>query len=302
MKTIKVIAIAILSVVSFTSKGQVNGNGKLEVKAFNFEGVENIVFHVTVKAELDLSLNDEFFVRTDENIFEHLKVKQRGNTLVIDQMEWIEPTALQITAGLKGLQKLTSSAWGDVIIKNLAQESFSAHMQVGHLKMEGTLVNLNAKVGAGSIDARKVQMRKVNARIEQNGRIITDNAEVINLSGDGYGQFVYDRSDVSNWTDNSSEIVSSTLEEFAYQEANKADVVYIDFKLKNNSGRKVDIFFRGPIDAPFGYGIPLRAKVVKSERLPVGTRIYQKTLIGKNKLLATVSSTDKNSVINLFSR
>ncbi|GEM_PF-2312105 len=301
MKTIKVIALAIFSIASLAAHGQINGNGNLETKAFNFEGIEQIKFQVTVRAELDLSLNDEFFVRTDENIFEHLKVKQKGNTLIIDQIEWIEPTALHITAGLKGLQKLSSSAWGNISIKNMEQESFSAYMDVGRLSMEGTLVSLNAKVGAGSIDARNVQMKNVNARIDQNGRIITDNAQVINLTGDGYGQFVYDRADVLNWTDNTSEIVSSTLEEFKYQEDNKNDVLYVDLKLKNNSGKKIDIVFRGPIDAPFGYGIPIRAKGVKSERLPVGTRIYQESLLGKDKLLLTITEDNKNETLNLFS-
>lgn len=301
MKTIKVIAIAILSVVGLATHGQVKGNGNLETKAFNFEGIENINFHVTVNAKIDLSLNDEFFVRTDENIFEHLRVKQKGNTLVLDQIKWIEPTTLQITAGLKGLQKLTSSAWGKIQINNIEQEQFEANMQVGHLKLEGTLISLTATVGAGSIDAQKVQTRNVKARIEQNGRIITDYAERIDLSGNGYGQFVYDRSDVLNWSDNSNGLIISTLDVFYVQEANKDAVAYIDVKLKNNSKKKIDIFFRGPIEAPFGYGVPLRARVAKKERLPIGTRIYQETLLGKDKLLITITKQNEGKTLNLFS-
>ena len=300
MKVIRIIAVAVFSIVNIAAFSQINGNGNLETRAFNFEGIEVVNFHVTVEAKLDLSLNDEFFVRTDENIFEHLKVKQKGNTLVIDQIEWIEPTTIQITAGLKGLQKLKSTAWGEIEVRNLEQKSFNAHMQVGHLKIEGTLVNLNAKVGAGSIDARKVETKIVNARIDQNGRILTDNAQQINLSGKGYGQFVYDRTDVLNWSDQSEELTVSTLDEFLAQEANKTATQYINVRLKNNSGKKVDIFFRGPIDAPFGYGIPVRARVSKKERLPVGTRIYQETLIGKDKLLLIITEDNKNQTLNLF--
>ena len=300
MKRIKVIAIAVLSIIGIATHGQVRGNGSLESKAFNFEGIESIVFHITVKAELDLSLNDEFVVYTDGNIFEHLKVKQKGNTLVMDQNKWIEPTTMQVKAGLKGLQKLTSSAWGNISIKNMEQESFSANMGVGRLNMQGTLISLIAKVGAGTIDARDTQMRRVDARIDQNGRILTDNAERIKLSGNGYGQFVYDRADVLNWSDDSSNLTLSTLTEFREREANKGTVTYIDVKLKNNSGKKIDIFFRGPIDAPLGYGIPIRARVSKKERLPLGTRIYQETLIGRGKLLYTITKENKDETILLF--
>lgn len=302
MRTLKIFTISLLSLFSTALIGQVNGNGQLASRAYQFEDVAHLALHISVKAKLDLSLNDEFVIITDENIFEHLKIKQRGGQLLIDQQKWIEPTSIEITAGLKGLQKITSSAWGSISIINMEQPNFEANMEVGHLHIEGSVVTLKAQVGAGSIDARKLLTKVLQAKIDHNGRILTDNAERIELAGNGYGQFIYDRADVLTWKDSSSGLTISTLEEFEIQESNKTSVTYIDVKLQNNSKKKVNIFFRGPIDAPFGYGIPIGARNSKKKTLPVGTRIYKETLIGKDELLLTITAENEGKTVALFAQ
>jgi len=300
MKTVKVIFILSIAVLSHLSMAQVNGNGQLEARTFNFENITHLQLHIVVKAKLDLSLNDEFFIRTDSNIFDYIELKQKGGKLKIDQKEWIEPTSIEITAGLKGLQKLTNTAWGEINIINMEQPSFEANMNVGYLKVQGSSKSFKAEVGAGTIDTRDLITQVLEAQINQNGRIISDNAQRIELSGNGYGQFVYDGQDVLTWKDESSELTVSTLEEFYEQEANKEAVAYIDVKLKNNSGKRINIVFQGPIDAPFGYGIPIRARGSKKERLPVGTRIYKESFLGKGKLLLTITAENQGKTVSLF--
>jgi len=280
------------------ANAQIKGNGQFEMRAFDMKDIKTIVFNVTVDAELDLSIKDELFVRVDENLFDHMIIKKKGSTLIINQKGWIQPQAnIQVIFGAQGLQKLKNTAWGNIKLINVDQEAFEAQMNVGSLQMSGKVEQLTVSTNAGKVDLSKLQVGKADAAIEANGRIIL-NADQIAYGGDGFGQLVYLGTPELKGKSSGQDFNLTAYDD--YQKQALVKVEYVDVKIKNNTSRKRNIRFLGPIESPFGYGAPIRAKAVKNETLPVGTRIYQENLIGKDKLLLTITKDNAGQTLKLF--
>lgn len=285
--------------VCFSTFGQVKGNGNREMRAFNFRGIEILDFHVTVNAEIDLSATNDLYIEVDENLFEHLTIKMAGNRLVIDQKEWVQPTkAIKLILSAEGVKKIKNTAWGNVLIKNMDRETFKAVMNVGTLTLEGTVEHLDAETGAGRIDASKLKTKTASTTIDENGQIVV-NAETITYGGKGFGKLVYLGTPTLTAAA-SSELQLITFEEELTNRQNAKAISYIDVRIKNNSSKRKQIRFRGPVEKPFGYGAPIGAKAVKSETFPVGTRIYQVNPLGKDKLLLVIKAEDEGQTLKLY--
>ncbi|OEK06587.1 GIN domain-containing protein [Roseivirga misakiensis] len=299
MKIIKIYITALfIACIGQLAQAQVKGNGQTEMRAFDMKNIEKIVFNVTVDAEIDLSSSSELFVGVDNNLFDHMIIKQKGNTLHIDQKDWIEPTEnIKVIFGAQGLKKLKNTAWGHIRLINVNQESFDAQMNVGTLQMIGKLKEVTVTTNSGKVDLNKLQAEKAKTTINGNGRIIV-NADEINYKGESFGQLIYLGSPELNAKSTNADFTVTEYEQFLNQE--KTPVEFVEVKLKNNTLRRRHIKFQGPVEKPFGYGAPIGPKAVKKETLPVGTRIYQETTLGKDKLLITISKENEGQVLKLF--
>lgn len=291
------LTIILLSIASQLSIAQIKGNGQSETRAFDMKDIKTIIFNVTVDAEIDLSLQDELFISVDENLFDHMIIKQKGNTLRIDQKKWIQPQSrIKVIFGAQGLQKLKNTAWGNIKLINVNQDSFEAQMNVGSLVMEGKVREVNISTNAGNVDLSKLKADKAMAKIEENGRIIV-NADEIGFEGNSFGQLVYlGQPKLSGNASSDFNLTPITQ----YKDQALTPIEFVAVSLENNSSRRKHIRFRGPVQKPFGYGAPIGAKVVKQESLPVGTRIYQENSVGKDKLLLTITKENEGQTLKLF--
>jgi len=291
-------AFILLALTSQFSNAQIKGNGQLETRAFDMTGIEQIVFNVTVNAEIDLSRSDELFVSVDENLFNHLIIEKRGNTLHVDQKDWIQSKKnINIVFGAQGLKKLTNTAWGNIKLINVDQDSFNAQMNVGSLQMEGKVETITVSTNAGKVDLSQLKAGKANATIEGNGRIVL-NADKIDYAGHGFGQLIY--LGMPKLQEKSANTDFSVVSQADYKHQASMPIEFVDVKLKNNTARRKNIRFRGPSEKPFGYGTPIGAKAVKHEKFPVGTRIYQTNSTGKDKLLLTITKENAGQTLQLF--
>ena len=291
-----------LLLISSLLSGQINGNGNITMKSFDFTGIEVIEFRVTVDAEIDLSADNDLYVEVDENIFEHLTIKMSGNKLLIDQNSWVEPSqAIKLKLGTTQLHRIRNTAWGHVELLNMDQERFRADMQVGTLIIKGKVGTLDARTGAGRIDASKLEAQAASVRIDENGQILVNASEAIQYGGSGFGRVVYlGDAQLERAKSASSELTAIGFEEEMELRAQEKAVQYVEVKLKNNSGKKKQLRFRGPVAKPFGYGAPIARRAVKTETFPVGTRIYEDVTIGKDKLLLIITEENAGQVLNLF--
>lgn len=134
--------------------------------------------------------------------------------------------------------------------------------------------------------------------IKENGQILI-NAKKVTYGGSGYGKLVY-LGAPALVASGSTSLQVVTFEEEAVNRQNAKAIALVDVKIKNNSAKRKQIRFRGPVEKPFGYGAPIRAKAVRSETFPVGTRIYQINPLGKDKLLLTITAQDEGRVLKLY--
>ena len=301
MKTLR--HIFIITLLAFSTQlvaQRIDGNGTRETRAFDFKGIEVINFNVTVEAEIDLSMESELFVRVDENLFDHMIIKQRGNELKIDQDGWIEPSSpIEVVLGLNGLKKIKNSAWGHITIKNMDQSEFRAMMEVGTLVIDGKVESFEVSTGSGKIDASRLNAQNVDANIRGNGQMLLNAQSSLQYGGDEDGKIVYLGSpDIKAKKANS--VVLRTLEEDQALASEELNIAYVEVKLKNNSGKKRQLRFSGPVAKPFGYGFPLSARGTRTENVPVGTKVYQVNPLGKDKLLVTIGQGDDGKSVKLY--
>ncbi|MEL6846500.1 MAG: hypothetical protein AAFP02_25115, partial [Bacteroidota bacterium] len=131
--------------------------------------------------------------------------------------------------------------------------------------------------GYGNI---KVHIKNIErVRMEGSGRLIT------------YGDPIFaERPD-------SEKVVGATV----YREIPKVELRYFALKLYNNSFSQTQFRVEGPPAKPFGYGIRIGPYATRNENFPVGTKIYQKGLLGE-KLLVTIRAEDEGQQVKLFGR
>jgi len=92
-----------------------------------------------------------------------------------------------------------------------------------------------------------------------------------------------------------SEVVSAQAAKTATQK-----IDYIDFKLFNNSGERIQAYVKGPRGKRFSYGFPLNPLQKRRENWPIGSKVYKVSKIGTRTLLATIEETDADGVVKLF--
>ena len=79
-------------------------------------------------------------------------------------------------------------------------------------------------------------------------------------------------------------------------------IAWIDFKVKNNSGKRHNFFVKGPKPdgRSFGYGFPLNASASRKKHWTVGSKVYKVSKTGVRKLLRTITAEDEGQTVNLF--
>lgn len=305
MKTLKTYLLtAMLLLTAINLQAQIRGNGKIEQRVFDFSGIEVLDFQVTIHGEVDLSYDNDLYVEVDENLFDHLTIKKSGNKLIIDQNGWVEPSQpIRIKLATTQLKRIKNTAWGKLTIKGMDQNYFRADMNVGDLMIEGKVDRLDVKTNSGRIDTQELEAREVSARIDGNGRIIAQASEKISLGGKGFGRLVaVGDAEIERNGSASDELEIMTLEEDLQLQENAKSIAYVEVKLKNNSSKRRQLEFRGPIEKPFGYGAPINARGTKNETFPVGTRVYESGTLGKDKLLLIIKEGDEGKVLELFAK
>lgn len=160
-------------------------------------------------------------------------------------------------------------------------------------KAEELIVNTNV----AKIDATKLVAINANITIESFGEVRVNKVEKLTADVSSTGKIVFNKqpNQIISTIESGGKLISSEDESIPSQ-----PVVYIDLALKNNSKKRVNVIFEGPENARFGYGAPFRRNQSRSERFPVGTKVYQQLDDESKKLLLIINEADSNKTIDLF--
>lgn len=288
----------IIFFISGKSFGQIKGNGDVFTKESSldfFSSIEN-----GLSADIDVEIGDKpsISITVDKNLVKYIDIQIVEGVLSIDQAKWISSTQkIKILITASQLISFSNSAHGKHTISGIDAKSFTLVSNVGDIKISGQADQVTIVTGTGTMNALGLETKKAFVKVTSFGTIAIDADEVIDADVSDNGKIIYaDEPDLlKQKTKEGGQVIS--LEE---NNAPAKEVAYVNINIKNNSDRRIQVEFKGPEFARFGYGAPFNSFQSRKERFPVGTKIYLKRPMFADKLLVEIKESDGGSTVELF--
>ena len=283
------------------SFAQIRGNGNIITKEIKVTPFEKIHINFPVKVIIDANSDYALTITTDENILSEIVLKNANKKLEILQDKWIQPTKMvDIKIGIKGLTLLEVGGYGKTKVINLNEDEFRLTNLVGNVTLEGKVNTLKFSMETGELKAFELVAQNIRGDIWSHGEAEVNAISSLEGTISGSGKLVYQKMPkvFKIKTKNKGEVLS--LEENTKQKTERKAIQYVDITLKNSRYSRIHTYVRGPKAKRFSYGLPFNPKQRRTERYPVGTKIFQVNILGKRKLLTTIQAEDKDKTIDLF--
>ena len=287
----------LICLVTTALSAQKNGNGQLATKSFDLANFSEIRVNFPVKATIDCGITTKVNMTTDDNLFDHILVEVEDNILYIQQKGWVEATKVELNIGAPNLKRLQSDGYGTYTVKNIDADEFSVTNNVGLVKLYGKANTLRFGIATGTIDASKLVAQEVYASIWSHGKAKVNAIQLLDGKVENGGEIIYVKEPAKNRikVKGESEVVFAEEVKTAKQK-----VDYIDFKLFNNSGKRIQAYVKGPRGKRFSYGFPLNPLQKRLEHWPVGSKVYKVGKLGTRTLLATIEAENADNIVKLF--
>ena len=280
------------------SNAQVKGNGNIDTTKVEVESFLSIKNGLSSDINIKFGSRTEIKVIADENLIDLIDIEVANGDLYINQKEWISPTKqIKVEIITPKLNEFTNSAHGKFTISRINSERVRVMSSVGNVILSGKAEELNIETEVGTIDALNLKVETARLKIRSWGTIKVNAINRIDADVSGNGKVVYAKEPevLKTKTEKGGKVIS--MEE---DKAPPKEVMYINVKVKNNSSDRVNVEFKGPEGARFGYGAPFGRYQTRDERFPVGTEIYLVRPLRKSALLLTIKEEDAGKTINLF--
>lgn len=298
MKITKLLFFILLITTSLTA--QQNGNGQLTTKNFTLSDFKEIRVNFPVKATIDCGTATAFTMTTDDNLFDHILVEVEDDILYVQQKGWVEATKVELTIGAPNLKRLQSDGYGTYVVQNIDADEFRVMNNVGLVTLSGKANTLRFGIETGTIDAVELVAQEVYASIWSHGKATVNAVQLLDGKLDNGAEVIYTKEPqkVSIRTKGDSEVLSAS--KATEKEAMAQQIDYIDFKIYNNSGKRLQMYVRGPRGKRFSYGFPLNPLQKRQKHWPIGSKVYKVGKLGTRTLLATIEAADADGVVKLF--
>lgn len=284
-----------------TAFGQLYGNGKLETRTFYFPDFSRLSIATPAEVYIDASATEAALeLTTDANIFSHLELVLSGQQLSIAPGTWIEPSQLVFRIKIPSLEGLETGGYGTYLIEDLQTENFSLVNPVGTVTLSGQVGEFDFTMATGTLDARLLSARKVRGTIESFGFAQINATAELNAVLNENGTLTYQQKPerISQTIPENGRVLSAA--DYEREKFNASQRTTLNFRLRNNSKRRIQARVEGPRRHPFSYGFALNAGQRRKEEWPVGTKVFMVTKNGSAKLLLTVEPESEGRVLDLF--
>ena len=285
--------IALVLVLSFSSlNAQIEGNGKMITKSFALDNVTNFVSNFYADITLDMSAETGITISAESNIIDFISIDKDGNTLSLEQKEWIEPSKrIKIIVGTPNLLKVVMDTHDELKVVNIKADIFSVNAEIGKVILSGNVNDLRITAKNGTIVASKLKSKIASVRITGDGKAVINTSEKVNCN-------LSEDARLSNINKDAKLIDCSNGLKGEVTNATR----YINLKIKNNSLLRKHFVVVGPKPdgRSFSYGFPMMPGAVKSEKWTIGTKIYKENSVGGRDLLVTLTEEDEGQTVKLF--
>lgn len=284
--------------ISGLGHAQVKGNKNIQTRSFPVNQIESIAINFYAEVEIDCAAPEALTITTDSNLFGLIEKEMSGTQLTLDQKVWIQPSQKAIIKiGAPGLSKISTGTHDVTKIVNIKNEKFEVISPVGKLSLKGKTSYLQIKNNLAEIDASELISENVKVEITKWGsaKIFVVNEINATLSDDAVLELV---NNPLLLTGDAQRLVLEPQESWLSDES----IVYIDFKIKNNSGNRHNFVVLGPKPdgGKFSYGFPMMPLATRKERWTTGTEIYKVNSRGLQELLVRISLDDEGKTVKLF--
>lgn len=230
-------------------------------------------------------------LKLDENLLKYLETKVEDGILKINTDKWLEATVIQLNVSTPFITSFINSGWGKITIQDLETAHFKLTGKTGTFFINGKVDELVIEAGTGNINASKMIAKRVKIDKSSHGTVRVNALESLEINGNTAK--VYYTGGAKVFENGISKPENSSIK------ISTVKIEYIDVKIKNNSLSNMAFIIRGPKERKFSYGFSLFPYSIKSEKVPVGTMFFDKTIRGE-KLLRTIKANDHGKTINLF--
>lgn len=277
---------------------QKNGNGQLATRSIDVADFSEIRTNFPVKATIDASATKSVEMTTDNNLWDHITVEVEDGILYIQQKGWVEATLVKLDINTPQLKRLEVGGYGKIRVKNIDTEEFRLTNPVGTVILSGKAQTLRFGTETGKVNAANLEAQEVYASIWSHGKATVNAIQLLDGKVTNGGEVVYvDKpTKIAINVKGDSEVVSAKEAETMTATKNP----YIDFKLFNNSGKRIQAYVKGPKGNRFSYGFPLNPLQKRRKHWPVGSKVYKVSKIGTRTLLATIEAENADGVVKLF--
>ncbi|WP_046758748.1 GIN domain-containing protein [Kordia jejudonensis] len=290
----------LLFLLGFAVNAQVNGNKNIITRTFPLENIQKIKINFYAKVTIDLAAKEGITITTDENVMDLIGKEVVGNTLYLDQIEWIEPSQATIVIGAPNLRHVETGTHDVTKIINIATEYLQLTAPIGTILLEGKTNELRIGAELAKVDASNLVAENAFINIWSRGNVTVQVTNVLHAEVSNSGKLIYVNSPkkIKKNTKRDGQVLR-----FAEKNTVKnPDAEWIKFKIKNNNSNRNNFFVIGPKKdgTKFSYGFPMMPNALRKENWTVGTKIYKVNSLGFRKLLVTITKQDAGKVVSLF--
>lgn len=291
MKDLKLIIalLLMLSISVASAQKRIDGNGIQTTSVRDLPIFTTIDIELNGKIKINCQQKPAAKVMVDANLQELIVTEVRGNTLYITQSGWPEPTKdFNLEISVPFLSHIRNDSWSEVQINDLVTRDFLLESTIGDMKVGGKVEYLKVVSKKAQLDLRNLRTENAEISISGAGEVRIDQVENLTSKVSSRGTLFYNGE------------VMRIEEQRSDQILNNAPLEYVKVKIRNNSLYFPPLRIEGPKSHPFSYGFRIFPGTSKTEKVPVGTKIYRARDSAAEELLLTIEKSDANKSLKLF--
>jgi len=184
-----------LSVNNFVGGESIRGSGLVVEETRSVSGISKVDLAMPGTLHISIGSSEELQIEAEDNLLEYIQTNVQGNTLRIETQRGINlqaPRPIEYYLTVAELEAVDISSSGDVEVKDLESESFSASISSSGNLLISNLVgdSLQVKISSsGDLDILGGEVREQNIRLSSSGeyraRDLASTGVDVNLSSSG---------------------------------------------------------------------------------------------------------------------
>ena len=288
-------------------QAQVKGDRNIITETYETEDIQKIEVGLYADVKVDMSAPNNYIKLTaDANIINLIGRDIDSGRLVLDQKEWIKASRdIIIEIGAPSLTFIQQGTHDKLLVENINTDELSVSALIGSIELIGQVNRLNAAGESGDIDARNLTAEIVDINLWDSGKISLAQPKVLQGIVKEEGIVYYDDNDtqLSIKTESDGQVKERSMTRAEPKVVNP-EARFIDFKLKNNSNKRINAYVRGPKPNGkyFSYGFPMRPGQIRKERWTVGTKVFRSNALGLRKELVEITADDEGEIVRLYGK